>query len=94
MAVVIECLDKDGALEIRKANREAHLAHLKSHMDKIIAAGPLLDDANETMVGSVLVMDFADKEAAQDFCDNDPYAKAGLFKSVSIKNWKKVLPAD
>ena len=94
MAVVIECLDKEGALEIRKANREAHLAYLKTHMDKVVAVGPLLDDAGESMVGSLLVMDFANRAEAEKFCENDPYAKAGLFQSVSIKNWKKVFPAD
>ena len=94
MAVVIECTDKAGALEIRKTNREAHLEYLKTFMDKIIAVGPLLDDAGEGMTGSLLVMDFADKAEAESFCAGDPYAKAGLFQSVSIKNWKKVFPAD
>ena len=94
MAVVIECTDKAGSLEIRKANREAHLEYLKDFMDKIIAVGPLLDDAGESMTGSLLVMNFADKAEAEAFCEGDPYAKAGLFQSVSIKNWKKVFPAD
>jgi uncharacterized protein len=44
------------------------------------------------MVGSLLVMEFADKQAAEDFAANDPYAKAGLFHSVSITPFRKVFP--
>jgi uncharacterized protein YciI len=44
------------------------------------------------MVGSLLVMEFADKQAAEDFAANDPYAKAGLFQSVAITPFRKVFP--
>ncbi|MEY4872402.1 MAG: hypothetical protein RLZZ563_1732, partial [Pseudomonadota bacterium] len=32
-----------------------------------------------------------DLAAAQDWAANDPYAKAGLFQSVDIREWKKVI---
>ena len=44
------------------------------------------------MVGSLLVMEFADRAAAEDFAKNDPYAKAGLFESVAITPFRKVFP--
>ena len=56
-----------------------------------------LNSANEGMKaagGSVIIMAFAGRAAAQTFCDNDPYAKAGVFENVSITAWKKVHPAD
>ncbi len=43
-------------------------------------------------VGSVIIMEFDSAADAQNFADNDPYNKAGLFESVSIRPWKKVLP--
>jgi hypothetical protein len=46
------------------------------------------------MTGSLLIIDFADRKAAEDFAANDPYNKAGLFESVIIRRWKKVIPAD
>lgn len=94
MLYVFFCTDKPGHQEVRLANREAHLAYLADHAAQLVSAGPTLDDAGETMTGSVLVMDFEDKAAAENFAASDPYAKAGLFSSVEIRAWKKVLPKD
>lgn len=94
MHFVIACVDKPGALEIRKANRDAHLAYLKQHEGQIVAAGPTLTDDGEGMTGSVLIMEFADRAAADTFAAGDPYAQAGLFASVTITPWRKVYPAD
>jgi hypothetical protein len=86
------CHDKPGAIEIRKANRDAHLAHLRAVDGQILVAGPLLGEDGQSMIGSLLIIDFPDRKAAEAFAANDPYAKAGLFKSATITAWKKVLP--
>jgi len=92
MHFVIQCVDKPGAIEIRKSNRDAHLDHLARHADQVVAAGPTLDDSTETMTGSILVMSFPDRASAEAFCAEDPYAKAGLFQRVTITPWRKVFP--
>lgn len=86
---VLICRDKPGHLEVRKANRDAHLAHIRGADGAIIAAGPLLDDAGE-MCGSLLIYAGA-RDAAEAWAAADPYAKAGLFESVEITAWKKVV---
>jgi uncharacterized protein YciI len=43
------------------------------------------------MTGSLIVLDLADMAAARDWAANDPYAKAGLFSSVDLIAWKKVI---
>lgn len=91
MLFVIKCIDKPDHLSVRLANREAHLAYVNDFRDQLVTAGPLLSDAEE-MNGSMLVMDVADRAAAEAFCANDPYALAGLFESVSIRRWKQTLP--
>jgi len=53
-------------------------------------AGPCLDD-NEQMSGSLIILEVDDMAAAQKWADNDPYAKAGLFESVTLRAWKKVI---
>jgi hypothetical protein len=93
MLFVIRCTDKPGHQDVRKANRDAHIAMLEEYGDRILAAGPTLDDAGEAMTGSVVILDAADRAAVDEFCRNDPYAKAGLFERVEVSRWKKVLPA-
>lgn len=93
MHYAFHCVDKPGASAIRRDNRDLHLAHLASVADRILVAGPLLATDESAMVGSLLVIDFDALEEAEAFAQNDPYARAGLFASVTISAWKKVYPA-
>jgi uncharacterized protein YciI len=86
-------LDKDGALSIRLDNRAAHVDYLKALGDALHLAGPLLSDDGETMIGSQLIVEFTDLAAAHAWASEDPYAKAGLFASSTVRPFKKVLPA-
>lgn len=94
MLFFIHCADKPNSADLRAATRPAHLDYIKGFQDKIFAVGPTLTDDGEGMDGSVLLMDFTDRAEAEAFCAGDPYNQAGLFASVLIKRWKKVLPAD
>lgn len=84
-------VDKPDSAEVRRNNREAHLAYLQAYHDYIHVAGPVLDDDGHPC-GSLLLMDFPDRAAADRFAAGDPYAQAGLFARVEIAPWKKVLP--
>ena len=92
MAYYLRCMDKPNASDVRMANREAHLAYLKEFEDKAIAVGPIQTEDRTGMIGSLLIMDFANRAEAEDFAANDPYAKAGLFAQVDIGPWKQVYP--
>jgi len=92
MLFMFHCTDKAGAAEVRATNRNAHLDYLEAHKDRIFAAGPLLGDDGASMVGSLLVIEFADMAEARAFADSDPYAKAGLFEKVEIRPWRRVFP--
>ncbi len=93
MHFVITCTDKPGQPDLRPATRGVHIEYLKSHADKIVAAGPTLG-ADDVPNGSLLIMEFEDVQAAQEFAEGDPYAQAGVFESVGITPWKKVFPQD
>jgi uncharacterized protein YciI len=82
------CIDKPNTREIRAANRPAHLEHLDGS-GVVALAGPFLD-AEGNPTGSMIVLDVADMAAAEAWAAADPYAKAGLFESVTIRAWKKV----
>jgi uncharacterized protein len=95
MHFVFFCKDKPGHEQVRLSNRLAHLDYLEAHKGQLFCAGPLLAEAGgdpPRMIGSLLVLDLPDQEAADAFAAGDPYAKAGLFESVSIHPWRKVLP--
>jgi uncharacterized protein YciI len=91
MLYLIHAFDKPDHLQVRMENRPAHVEYLKSFGEKLQAAGPTLDAA-ENMNGSLVILDFADLTEAEAFAANDPYARAGLFEKVIIQPWKKVLP--
>ncbi len=92
MYFAIHCIDKPGAGDLRAATRADHLAYLGEIDDRILAGGPLLGLDGAAM-GSLLIVDFADRKAAIAFAADDPYARAGLFASVAVTAWRKVFPA-
>ncbi|PWJ21334.1 YciI family protein [Jannaschia seohaensis] len=83
------CTDKPGHLEVRKANRDAHLAHLKADAH-VVQAGPFVN-ADGEMCGSLILFDTDDRAHVEAFADADPYAKAGLFEDVRIETWNRVI---
>jgi uncharacterized protein YciI len=85
------CKDKPDHLQVRLDNRPAHVEHLNAlnAAGTLKFAGPFLgDDGKPT--GSLVVVEAADKEAAEKLAAADPFAKAGLFESVDIKAWNWV----
>jgi uncharacterized protein YciI len=88
MRVALICIDKAGELQTRLDNRAAHLAHIEAS-GVVEMAGPFLQDG--AMVGSLIILDVANMAAAEAWAANDPYAKAGLFQSVTLREWKKVI---
>lgn len=93
MLFAIQALDKPDSLELRMTTRAAHLEYIKGFQAQALFLGPLQAD-DETMIGSLLIMDFPDRAAAEAFAAGDPYRQAGLFQSVEIRRCKKVFPVD
>ena len=80
MPFMIYRLDKPGHGETRAANRSAHLAYLEGFAENIIIAGPLLGEDGAAMIGSLLLMEFADRKAAEAFSAGDPYRRPACSK--------------
>jgi uncharacterized protein len=80
--------DKPGALQVRLDSRPAHLAYLEklNAEGTLKIAGPFLDDEGKPS-GSLVVIEAADRKAAEAILAQDPYAKAGLFASTEIRPW-------
>ena len=91
--------DNENSLEKRLAARDAHLARLTALADdgRLITAGPLPaidseDPGTAGFTGSLLVVEFPSLAEAQSWADDDPYIEAGVYKNVTVKPFKRVLP--
>lgn len=84
MLYIIYQEDRPDGATIRAGAREAHFAYLKRHADILVLGGALLADVDDTRVGSVLIVNVPGRAAAEAFSENEPFRKAGLFKSVNI----------
>ena len=91
--------DAENSLEKRIAARPAHLERLKrlSQNNRLLVAGPnpaidSEDPGEAGFTGSVIIAQFDSLEQAQQWADEDPYVAAGVYKKVSVKPFKKVLP--
>ncbi|MCH2163650.1 MAG: YciI family protein [Marinovum sp.] len=89
MLIALLAHDKPGALSVRQGTRADHLAYIEA-TGVVQQAGPILDDGGD-MVGSLIILDVADMDAARDWAANDPYAKADLFAEVKLLPWKRVI---
>jgi uncharacterized protein len=89
MLFVVTCMDKPGSLQTRLDTRPDHLAYLGQIKDSLKLAGPFLGPDNQTAVGSLLIYECENAEAAKTLVENDPFSKAGLFATTEIKAWRQ-----
>ena len=87
MLFALLCTDKPASVDLRMSVRPDHLKYLESLGTALKAAGPFTDDEGKP-TGSLVIIEAADRAAAQAIADNDPYANAGLFAAVEIRPWK------
>ena len=92
--------DRPGTLDQRMAARPAHLERLQALQAeaRLILAGPCPaidspDPGPAGFSGSIIVAEFASLEAARAWADADPYVVAGVYEKVTVRPFKKVLPA-
>ena len=96
-AIIAE--DVPGALPRRLQARAAHLERLKALQEagRLVLAGPhpaidAADPGPAGFTGSLIVAEFASREAALAWAAEDPYAAAGVYARVTVKPFRKVLP--
>lgn len=84
MIFVFQLIDRPNAQELRARMRPEHKTYLGAVADRIAFAGPLVADDGTTMLGSLLAIDFPDREAAHQWLSQEPFTRAGLYASTSI----------
>jgi len=99
MLYAIIATDKLDSLDARLTARPAHLERLKTLQDngKLLLAGPhpaidCIEPGTAGFSGSLIVAEFPSLLDAKSWADEDPYVKAGVYKDVQVKPFKKVFP--
>jgi uncharacterized protein len=89
-----------GALARRMENRPAHLERVKALQaeGRLILAGPhpMIDSEDPGPAGfsgSLIIAEFASREAAIAWAAEDPYCTGNVFSGFTVKPFKKTLPA-
>jgi uncharacterized protein YciI len=69
---------------------DQQLRYLESggYSEGVIACGPLLSENGSDWLGTVMLVELADRAAAEAMMSEGPYAKAGLYEAIEIHNWR------
>jgi uncharacterized protein YciI len=83
-------VDKPGVEATRLRVRPAHGEHLRTDQPgcRAVAGGPLMDEAGEHMIGSLLVFEADDRAAVERFLSTDPYSLEAIFERTEIRAWR------
>ena len=99
MLYAIISKDVEKSLKKRIGARPGHVARLIQLKDegRLILAGPhpaidSIDPGDAGFTGSLIVAEFENLKEARSWADADPYVAAGVYSSVVVKNFNKVLP--
>lgn len=96
---VIFSEDVDDSLSRRQGARPRHLERLERLRDegRLLVAGPCpaVDSDDPGPAGfsaSVVIAEFDSLDSARAWADSDPYVEAGVYRAVTVKPFKAVLP--
>ena len=91
--------DASDSLQRRIEARPAHLDRLRSLADagRLLVAGPLPaidaeDPGPAGFVGSAVIAEFDSLAEAQRWAQADPYLQAGVYASIEVHPFRRVLP--
>ena len=88
MQAMFHALDQPGAGALRQKFREAHETYLAKHASLVMARGPLVTDDGEQPIGSVLLLDVSDMDAARAFMEQEPFYSHGVYKDINFHRWR------
>ena len=94
---VVTCTDHEGTVAQRLAARPDHLARLEklNAEGRLIIAGPMPKQPGHPeagFYGSVIIVDFDNRETLDLWLAEEPYLKAGVYSNVDVKPFIQVFP--
>lgn len=71
---------------------EEHQRYMDGWLPRLIARGPTLSEDGERHTGSVHVVQAADRQEAERFAFDEPFARAGWYATVDVVRFESLLP--
>ncbi|MDB5643680.1 MAG: YciI family protein [Hyphomicrobiales bacterium] len=92
MHIIRMAYDAAGRDADRKALFEAHRAHLRSGLARVVQSGPLFaTDGAGAKAGALVVFDVEDIAEVERFSAADPYVVNGVYDRIEILRWDKTI---
>ena len=88
MLFSILIFDEPDTAALRDEYRQRHLAYLKAFDDQTLFAGPFTTDDESADLGSLRLIEFPDRAAAEQHVADEPYVTGGVQKHWLIHRWK------
>jgi uncharacterized protein YciI len=85
-------IDKPDSAELRTRLRPIHKAYLAQVADRMAFAGPLTHDDGQTMLGSLMAIDFDTRDAAHAWLHEEPFTQAGLYARTEVHAFVNLWP--
>ncbi|MEQ0923075.1 YciI family protein [Acinetobacter schindleri] len=94
---VVSCTDQEGTVEKRLAIRPQHLARLQKLNDegRLIVAGAMPKEPGNPQAGfygSTIIVDFDSREALDEWLQEEPFLKEGVYAHIDVKPFNKAFP--
>ena len=90
MQFMIMAYDGENILDKRMEVRSQHLEGMAKLGKHVVCAGGLLDDEGK-LKGSALVVEFDDRAGVDEYLENEPYVKAGVWKMIEVEPMNVVI---
>ncbi len=82
--------DRPGSTPLRTEMAEEHWTYMDRFAATMIARGPTFT-SDETLTGSVHILDLPDSATARAFAFDEPGYQAGAYRDVLLRRWRNTL---
>lgn len=87
---VIKAYDGEGKLDKRMEVRPRHFEGMEKMKEHILCAGGMLDDDGK-MIGSLLVIEFKNREQLDEYLAHEPYVVEHVWERIEVERMNVVI---
>ena len=89
MLYAVHCVDAEGVDDLRNRHLAPHKEYLVGQKHILVVGGALFTEGTDALLGSLYIVNVANRAAAEAFSKGDPFTQAGVFGTVSITAMRK-----